>query len=170
MKKTILLGILMLALFVLIVGCKSEDTLTIDEGAQEQVQQPPLAPEPEPLPAQPSTPVEQPVVNTTPVNNTPAPGDEDVTAEEDKGLKFAAITFKDLKAFPTKVTIKTGGTVMWTNQDVNMLHIVGWSKMGIRAPGLKYGDSWNHTFTEPGEIIWYSTARPSIQGTIVIEE
>jgi len=158
MNHKMILGFI-LAAMLLLVGC-AEDTLEIEETPQA-----PPAPEPEPEPE----PVMEEPEEVMEENET-TPGDEDIVEEESTADKFAVFLLKNLAVSPSEVTIKVGGTVMWKSEDTGLLHIIGWSKQPVRAPGLKYGDSWNHTFTEPGEVIWFSTARPSLQGKIIIEE
>ena len=162
MNHKMILGFI-LAAMLLLIGC-AEETLEIEETPQA-----PPAPDPEPVPE----PVEEPVMEEPEEvmeENETDPGDEDVIAEESTSDKFAVFIIKNLAVSPSEVTIKVGGTVMWKSEDTGLLHIIGWSKQPVRAPGLKYGDSWNYTFTEPGEITWFSTARPSLQGKITIEE
>lgn len=163
MKKIFLIGA-MLALLLFVAGCGGNAHLVINETPVATIEpEPKLAPEPAPLPEPEPEVIEE-------VNKT-EPGDEDVVEEEgSSALNFAVITLKDLRAFPEDVTIKVGGTVMWRSEETAFLHIIGWSKMPVKSVPLDFGDSWNYTFTEPGVIKWFSTARPTIQGVITIEE
>ena len=159
MKNIVLIGA-MLALLLFVVGCGGDEPLVIDET-------PVAVPEPEPEPE----PVPEPEPEVIEEVNETEPGDEDVVEEEgSSALNFAVITLKDLRAFPEEITIRVGGTVMWRSEETAFLHIIGWSKMPVKSVPMDFGDSWNHTFTEPGVVTWFSTARPTIQGVITIEE
>ena len=95
----------------------------------------------------------------------------DITEEEVTELEAAeVITIFDFAPHPDYLEISIGTTVTWVNEDENFQHIIGWSKMPVKVGVIPPGMQWNHTFTEPGEIIWYSTPKPTVQGTIVINE
>lgn len=86
---------------------------------------------------------------------------------------YRVISLKDLKAYPEEMTIKVGTTVEWRNVNDNLQHIIGWSgqkQMGVKPEPILQGESWSYTFNSPAVIKWFSTARPTIQGTIYIEE
>ncbi|MBW2966890.1 hypothetical protein KY362_00225 [Candidatus Woesearchaeota archaeon] len=100
---------------------------------------------------------------------------EDVAEESDEEEKTAqnyrVISLKDLKAYPEELNIEPGTTVEWRNVNDNLQHIIGWrgqTQMGVKPEPILAGESWSYTFTEPGEIKWFSTARPTIQGVIYI--
>ena len=95
----------------------------------------------------------------------------DITEEEVTELEnVEVITIFDFAAHPDYLEIDVGTKVTWVNEDENFQHIIGWSKMPTRPGVLKPGMQWNYTFTEPGELIWYSTPKPTVQGTIVVNE
>ena len=92
---------------------------------------------------------------------------EELTAEN-----YRVISLKDLKAYPEEMTVPVGTTVEWRNVNDNLQHIIGWrgqTGMGVKPEPILQGESWSYTFVEPGEIKWFSTARPTIQGTIIVE-
>ncbi len=102
-------------------------------------------------------------------------GTDDVADDGDKltAENYRVISLKDLKAYPEILNIDVGTTVEWRNVNDNLQHIIGWrgqKQMGVDPEPILQGESWSYTFTEPGEIKWFSTARPTIQGTINIEE
>ncbi|MFH1064636.1 MAG: hypothetical protein V1729_06135 [Candidatus Woesearchaeota archaeon] len=95
-------------------------------------------------------------------------GDEAKTAQN-----YRVVSLKDLKAYPEEMTIKPGTTVEWRNVNDKLQHIIGWSgqrQMGVTPEPILAGESWSYTFEKPGKIVWFSTARPTVQGTIIIEE
>lgn len=96
-------------------------------------------------------------------------GDSDALTAEN----YRVISLKDLKAYPEEMTIKVGTTVEWRNVNDNLQHIIGWrgqTGMGVKPEPILQGESWSYTFDEPGEIKWFSTARPTVQGVITVEE
>lgn len=104
--------------------------------------------------------------------------EEAAAAEEESGENLSAqnykvISLKDLHAYPEEMTITVGTTVEWRNVNDNLQHIIGWSgqkQAGVKPEPILQGESWSYTFESPGKIVWFSTARPTIQGTIYVEE
>lgn len=98
----------------------------------------------------------------------------DDTAEETKTAQnFRVISLKDLKAYPEELHVKVGTTIEWRNVNDNLQHIIGWNgqkNSGIKPEPILQGESWSYTFNSPVVIKWFSTARPTVQGVIYIEE
>ena len=102
-------------------------------------------------------------------------GVEDVGNESDEltAENYRVISLKDLHAYPEELHITVGTTVEWRNVNDNLQHIIGWKnqkQMGVTPEPILIGESWSYTFNEPGKITWFSTARPTIQGIIYIDE
>ncbi|MBU0461137.1 MAG: hypothetical protein KJ574_00980 [Nanoarchaeota archaeon] len=177
MKPLLIITVLILVL--LLAGCATDqqEELTITELPAEN--------------ATPETPAEEPV--ETPANDTEETTEEttetteeteeieetEINATEEPAINETevealenneVITIFDFAPHPEDLEIKVGTTVTWTNEDENFQHIIGWTKMPGKPGVLPPGGSWNFTFTEPGEIIWYSTPKPTVQGTITITE
>lgn len=75
------------------------------------------------------------------------------------GDSEADIIIRDMKYVPATYTIQAGETVTWYNED-NMQHTVTptdkelWGTEGSGddpSDWMNQGDTWSHTFTEPGE-------------------
>ncbi len=105
--------------------------------------------------------------------------EENLTTENDTeessltAQNYKIISLKDLKPYPSDLTIKVGTTVEWRNINDNFKHVIGWKdqkQMGVTPEPILQGESWSYTFNEPGNIRWFSTARATVQGTIIIEE
>ncbi|MFC1741578.1 hypothetical protein ACFL3V_03510 [Nanoarchaeota archaeon] len=101
--------------------------------------------------------------------------EEEITDADDTqtAQNYRVVSMKDLKAYPEEMTIKVGTTVEWRNVNDNLQHIIGWrgqKGMGVTPEPILAGESWSYTFNEVGKITWFSTARPTLQGTITIEE
>lgn len=67
---------------------------------------------------------------------------------------------------PKEAKIKTGTTVVWTNQDP-IPHSV--KMAGVQSMELEKGQGFEYTFAVPGEYIYYCGLHPSMQGTITVE-
>ncbi|MBT7903783.1 hypothetical protein HN587_08025 [Candidatus Woesearchaeota archaeon] len=99
------------------------------------------------------------------VNNE---SDLNLTADSDIAIEnVAMILIKNFKAYPAELKVKVGTTVVWQNKNDYFNHIIGWK--GVKSEPLAKGDQWSYTFTEPGKITWFSTAKPSVQGKVIIE-
>jgi plastocyanin len=170
MKTYQLLPLIVLIILVLALGCSkapaAQQTPTpsnqVQEAPKEQVNEttPPPKTEPAPVEAEPSTPVP----DETPVE----PEVPEIAESEVK-----VISLKDLKPYPSELHITPGTTVEWRNINDKLQHIIGWAGQkgqGVKPEPILMGESWSYTFTTPGTVKWYSTARPTIQGTIYIEE
>ncbi|NQU79434.1 hypothetical protein HQ545_06725 [Candidatus Woesearchaeota archaeon] len=102
-------------------------------------------------------------------------GDEE-EVDENEGLSaenYRVISLKDLRAYPDELLIKVGTTVEWRNVNDKLLHIIGWrgqKQEGVKPEPMKTGESWSYTFNKTGDVLWFSTARPTVQGTIRVEE
>jgi plastocyanin len=86
---------------------------------------------------------------------------------------YRVVSLKDLKAYPEEMKVKVGTTVEWRNVNDKLQHIIGWNgqkQMGVKPEPILAGESWSFTFNAPGTIKWFSTARPTIQGIIYVEE
>ncbi len=192
MKKSHLIWILLLSLVLALSGCGGKEAAKeepVQETAVEQVTEPELpeeevkeagsdvtqqavspetTPEEEPVAEQ---PVEDPAQET---ETTTATETEEPAAESNQTAQnYRVVSLKDLKAYPEEMHVKVGTTVEWRNVNDNLQHIIGWS--GQKAAGIKpepmlQGESWSYTFTKPAKIAWFSTARPTIQGVIYVEE
>ena len=118
------------------------------------------------------TPVEEPAPDETPVEEPAVEPVEENTTKQ-TAENYRVISLKDLKAYPQETHIKVGTTVEWRNVNDELQHIIGWNgqrQMGVKPEPILQGESWSYTFTKPATVKWFSTARPTIQGTIYIEE
>lgn len=110
---------------------------------------------------------------TNATEETTADANETASEEELAQEDYKVISIKGYKAYPEELTIKVGTTVEWRNVNDKLLHIIGWNGQkqdGVKPESLKIGESWSYKFEKPGKIVWFSTARPTVQGTIYIEE
>ena len=72
---------------------------------------------------------------------------------------------------PATLTIKTGSTVTWMNQDGAPHQIASdpGSVVAFTSESLAYGASFQFTFNQTGTYSYYCTIHPSMKGTIIVQ-
>jgi plastocyanin len=74
----------------------------------------------------------------------------------------------NFKFTPAMMTIRSGTTVTWTNNDA-VGHTVNFHGRGINSPSvLNQGDKFSHTFSTPGTYAYICDIHPFMHGTIVV--
>lgn len=171
-----IMAIVMLAIALAIGGCTKSTTETPPAQTTPQdtpTTEPAAPPAQETAPAEETTPAEE---ETTEEETAPAEETtEEETSEEETPVEetVKTISIKGFKAYPDELTIPVGTTVRWKNDGDNFRHIIAWNyyyKDAPKNPGMLAGQSWEYTFDEPGELTWFSTAKPTTQGKIIITE
>jgi plastocyanin len=80
-----------------------------------------------------------------------------------------AISIDNFTFSPTKLTVKAGTTVTWTNKD-DIPHGIAWSSNALtRSKAMDTNDSVTFTFTTPGTYQYFCYIHPHMVGTIVVE-
>ncbi len=116
---------------------------------------------PSPLPAIPRTTLETLVPASTTLSvpaTTPLPS------------ASVPVTIENLEFNPVTITVSAGSTVKWTNLD-NVPHDVtttGQAPVPFTSATLRKGDSYEHTFTQPGTYNYYCSIHPFMKGTVVV--
>lgn len=87
-----------------------------------------------------------------------------------KGSATAAVSVKDFAFGPKSVTVKTGGTVTWTNED-EFDHSVQIDDLQVDGP--KFGPqtmpvTYSHRFTKAGTYAYICGVHNSMTGTVVV--
>lgn len=80
----------------------------------------------------------------------------------------ATVRIANLAFDPATITVPTGSTVTWSNEDVTphtATAVDGQFDSGIFDPGA----SFSFTFTEPGTFAYQCLLHPNMQGTVVVE-
>jgi plastocyanin len=67
------------------------------------------------------------------------------------------------------LTIKPGTTVTWTNNDPGMLHTITAVDGSFDSGFLNEGDTWSHTFNDPGEFEYFCTPHPWMRAKVIVE-
>jgi plastocyanin len=102
--------------------------------------------------------------NTTPPSNTsPSAAPTTSAPATAAAAKVSIVNF----AFdPAMTTVKAGGTVVWTNNDV-VAHTVTFTD-AANSPILNRGDKFSRTFTSPGTYSYICSIHPFMHGTVVV--
>jgi len=82
------------------------------------------------------------------------------------------VDIKDFKFLPSKITVKKGTTVTWTNQD-SIRHDVTPLEMSNAFKGselLGKGESYSYTFNSVGTYNYKCTPHPFMKGTVEVIE
>jgi plastocyanin len=81
------------------------------------------------------------------------------------------ITIKNFAFSPAMLTIKTGSTVTWKNQDTAPHQIASdpGTPVSFSSDSLANGASYQFTFTQPGTYTYYCTIHPNMKGTIIVQ-
>jgi plastocyanin len=90
-------------------------------------------------------------------------------AKDDDATKNA-VTIKDLKFNPAKLTIKPGETVVWTNKDDKDHTVVSDEKDAFKSDNLSSGDTFKHTFDKKGKFGYSCSYHPRMKGVITVAD
>jgi amicyanin len=82
---------------------------------------------------------------------------------EDAEVKIDNFTFA-----PQHLTVKSGTTVTWTNED-DIPHTVAASSKAFKSKALDTDDRFSFTFTTPGTYEYFCALHPHMTGSIVVE-
>jgi plastocyanin len=79
----------------------------------------------------------------------------------------ASVKIKDFEFAPSKVTIKVGGTVTWTN-DGPSAHTVTADDGSFDSGELQKGKTFSQTFDSTGTFSYHCSIHPSMEGQVVV--
>lgn len=105
--------------------------------------------------------------------NQPTPPSATEAEPPGKGGTSARVSMKDITFQPASVTVAKGTTVTWTNRD-SVPHDV--TKTGGPGPafnsgeagGMAKGDTFDQTFTTPGEVKYVCRVHLGMEGTVTV--
>lgn len=70
---------------------------------------------------------------------------------------------------PASLTVNEGDTITWTNQDTAPHTVTTTSgPESLNSPYLSKGQSWSHTFTQPGMYMYYCTVHPDMRAEVIV--
>jgi plastocyanin len=95
-------------------------------------------------------------------------GSETTTTAPSTGGGGAEVVMKDMTFDPATVTIKTGKSVTWTNED-SVTHTVAGDNGEFQSGDLANGVTFSFTFDTSGTYTYHCSIHPSMKGTVVAE-
>lgn len=84
-----------------------------------------------------------------------------------EATESASVSISQMRFQAPTVTIKAGGTVTWTNAEA-MPHTVTADNGSFDSVQLGAGDTFSHTFAEPGTYAYYCKLHPMMRATVVV--
>lgn len=90
-------------------------------------------------------------------------------SDEGSGEENFEIEISDFEYSPRTLTIKTGESVTWTNQDSVSHTVTSDSGNELDSELLSNGEAYTHTFNTAGNYEYHCTPHPNMKGTIVVE-
>ncbi|HKF19863.1 MAG TPA: cupredoxin family copper-binding protein [Candidatus Dormibacteraeota bacterium] len=88
------------------------------------------------------------------------------TAAAPNAVATESVEIANFAFSPAVITVKVGATVTWTNKDQDA-HTVAITGAGVSKP-LQSGDSYAHTFGQPGTYSYRCTIHPNMRGMVVV--
>lgn len=70
---------------------------------------------------------------------------------------------------PATLTVNSGDTVVWTNEDGVTHNVVSDAGGEIQSPNLPKGGTYSHIFSTPGTYAYICGLHPRMQGEIVVQ-
>ena len=99
----------------------------------------------------------QPAQNTQPSGGQPAGNGNSVQ-----------VAIKDYKFSPADITVSSGTTVTWTNED-SAPHTVESSDKMLKSDELSQGDKYSYTFMKAGKVNYICGIHPSMKGSVTVQ-
>jgi plastocyanin len=93
-------------------------------------------------------------------NAAPTPAPSELPAD-------AVVHIKDFAYKPPTVTIHTGQTVLFVNDDSDA-HTVTADDKSFDSGGLDTNERWRHTFTKPGKYAYFCALHPYMKAVVVV--
>jgi plastocyanin len=78
-----------------------------------------------------------------------------------------AVNIKNFAFSPATITVTTGSTVMWTNDD-SIQHDITFDGGTIVSSVLNHNDTFSHTFTTAGTYHYICSIHPFMHGTVIV--
>jgi plastocyanin len=82
-----------------------------------------------------------------------------VTTAEMRTMTFA----------PNRLEVAAGTTIRWTNND-QLVHTVTGDDGSWDSGPIEPGQTWSHTFAQPGEYAFHCTPHPFMKGVVVVRQ
>jgi plastocyanin len=83
-------------------------------------------------------------------------------------VSAAKVAISNFKYVPPTITVKSGGTVTWTNRDSTAHTATAKANSAFNTDTLKQGQSKRITFSKPGTYHYTCLFHPFMSGTLVV--
>lgn len=81
--------------------------------------------------------------------------------------RMAQVRIDNFTFNPATITVPAGTTITWTNRD-DMPHTVVAQDKSFRSKALDTDQTFSHTFSEPGEFVYFCSIHTSMVGKVVV--
>lgn len=96
----------------------------------------------------------------------PTPATNGDTGDVTAAVSTNQVAIINFSFSPANITVSTGTTVTWTNNDQTIHDLV---VDDISSPELKQGDTFAHTFNTPGNYNYSCGIHPSMNGIVTVK-
>ena len=90
-------------------------------------------------------------------------------ADSSTGSAAAVVHTKDFVYAPASLTVKTGDSVQFVNDD-QVAHTVTATDKSFDSGNMDQHATWTHTFSKAGTYAYLCTYHPYMKGTIVVSD
>ena len=90
-------------------------------------------------------------------------------AQTSGSTQQAAVTIVDFAFDPADITVAAGTTVTWTNTEDGIAHTTTSDDDVWSSGTLNSGDTFSHTFDQPGTFTYACTIHPIMKASITVE-
>lgn len=80
------------------------------------------------------------------------------------------IVIADYRFTPPEITIQTGDTVTWINQEKRTSHSILFTASGEESDRLFPGEHWSRTFQEAGDFEYRCGPHAEMRGTVTVRK
>lgn len=70
---------------------------------------------------------------------------------------------------PTRITVSAGTTVTWDNEDSEPHTVTADDNSTFDSGALTPGESFQHTFSQPGQYAYHCDFHPNMTATIIVQ-
>jgi plastocyanin len=102
------------------------------------------------------------------VVSAPAATSTSAPAAGGAAVSAAKVAISNFKYVPPTITVKSGGTVTWTNRDSASHTATAKANSAFNTDTLKQGQSKTITFSKPGTYRYTCLFHPFMSGTLVV--
>lgn len=78
------------------------------------------------------------------------------------------IVIQNFRFTPARVSIRTGDTVRWTNQEKRASHSILFPAETLESERLFPGESWHRRFDHPGSHAYHCGPHPEMEGVVEV--